>query len=285
MSVPRSLVRNLARITRVWGPRWNARPLRRLYCPGQPESAVEGVVDAGGVRLKLNTASAFEWNLYFYSWERYEPEVRHAIENALQPDQDALDIGANIGIHTITMARRVPFGRVVACEPNPVVANRLKNNVALNNLENVTVRQVAVTAESGPVPLTVPNDEFGLQAWASLRDGGEAYLAASHCIDVYGISVDSLIEEERLRNVGLIKVDVEGFEPEVLMGAKQTLQHHRPTLIFEYTRAWWAERGHSLETIAGWLTELGYRYLYTVGTHYERTLDIPEETGMVIARI
>jgi FkbM family methyltransferase len=278
-----SIVRAVAQGTRLWGPRWNARPLRKLYSPDAGD-AIDEVVDWKGIRLKLSTASALEWNLYFYSWQWYEPEVRSIIQTSLVPGDQAIDVGANVGLHTIFMARASGAGRVVACEPNPMVLPRLEVNLRLNEVGNVRIVPKAVTSKAGQVSLSVPNDSLGLQAWASLRFSHDEYLHHSHPIAVPGVTLDEIVDDSDCDRVRLIKIDTEGFEPEVLYGGKQVLGSQRPDLIFEYTKPWWKENGHELEEILGWLESLGYKAFYEIARDGLRPVDQDAEVANIMAR-
>lgn len=71
-----------------------------------PERAVESIVPLEGkLRLGTNTLSAFEWNLFFHGARRYEPEVRAMLRRFIRPGHAAIDVGANIGIHTPSKGR------------------------------------------------------------------------------------------------------------------------------------------------------------------------------------
>ena len=278
------IVRSLARGTRVWGPRWNARPLRTLYRPG-PDRAIEDVVDWQGTKLKLSTGSALEWNLYFYSWRWYEPQIRSIIQRSLHPGDDAIDVGANIGLHAISMARACNPGRVLACEANPVVVPRLESNITLNWLKNVAVVPKAISSKAGLLTLHVPNDAVGLQAWASLRDSRDQYLNDSHTISVSGSTLDELVAEWNLNSVRLIKIDTEGFEPEVLYGGREVIAEHHPVLLFEYTRPWWAENGHTLREVLSSLESQGYKAFYEIARDTLGPIDFDAEVADIMAQV
>lgn len=147
----------------------------------------------------------------------------------LRPGMTALDVGANIGAHTVPMARLVgPGGRVVAYEPQRVVFQTLCANLALGGVENVEAHWAAATATPGPARVPRPDyaapGNFGGIALADPAAASEA---------VAGLPVDSL----GLRACHFIKVDVEGMEGAVLEGAARTIAHHRPILYVENDRA------------------------------------------------
>jgi FkbM family methyltransferase len=145
----------------------------------------------------------------------------------LEPGMVALDIGANIGCHTLTMARLVgPEGMVAAFEPQRIVYQNLCANIALNALNNVHALNMAVGAVGGTINLP-PIDyavagNFGGVALSNLAQGETVEVAA----------LDSM----PLDRCDLIKIDVEGMEHDVLTGAGATIARHRPALYIENDR-------------------------------------------------
>ncbi len=145
----------------------------------------------------------------------------------LRPGRSVLDIGANIGAHTVFFSQAVgPSGQVVAFEPQRVLFNTLCANLALNHLENVQARRTALGAQPGTA--SVPQADVAVEGnfgAVSLADGAPGE-------PVPQTSIDSL----RLKACHLIKLDVEGMEGEVLSGAVKTLKRFRPTLYVENDR-------------------------------------------------
>lgn len=139
-----------------------------------------------------------------------------------------VDVGANIGAHTVPFAQAVGTnGTVHAMEPQRIVFQTLCANVALNSLTNVHCHQVAAGSEAGeiivpPLDYSKPNNFGGLELGGHQK--GES---------VRVITIDSL----RLPRCRLIKIDVEGMEQAVLRGARETIASHRPLLYVENDRA------------------------------------------------
>ena len=145
----------------------------------------------------------------------------------VQPGSVVLDIGANIGAHTVYFASAVgPSGGVVAYEPQRMIHQMLCANLALNGVTNVRALLAGAGRERGiaNVPLldyTAANNFGGI----SLEMGGP-----SEPVDI--IPVDAL----GLARCELIKIDVEGMEGEVLTGATSTIARFRPVLYVENDR-------------------------------------------------
>jgi FkbM family methyltransferase len=149
----------------------------------------------------------------------YEPATLHLFDRVLRPGDTMVDVGANIGVMALHAALRVgPGGAVIAIEPHPRHHARLRENIALNELSNVLPIRKAM-GES-PCERTIfdsPNVNIG---HASLIDPGDEGEAAG----VVKIErLDRVLAECGVENVRLLKIDVEGFEREVLAGAPNLL--------------------------------------------------------------
>ena len=154
----------------------------------------------------------------------------------------AIDVGANIGAHTIPLAKRCDT--VVAFEPQRLVFQTLCANVALNGLTNVQTFHAGVGAEPGSVviPDLDPNQE---QNFGGLHISGHE---SGNLVPI--VPLDSFA----VPKVHLIKIDVEGMELEVLKGAKGMIKHHKPVLYVENDRV------ENSEALCEFISDLGYEY-------------------------
>lgn len=154
-----------------------------------------------------------------------------------------IDVGANIGAHTIFFANATaPGGAVIAFEPQRMVYQTLCANIALNSLMNVFAERMAVGDTPGS--LLVPD----LDPRVPLNFGGLSIEGNTSGVPVPVVTLDAT----PLRGVRLIKVDVEGMEAAVLRGARQTIARLKPILFVENDRD---EKSHELIAV---VHELGY---------------------------
>ena len=181
----------------------------------------------------------------------------------VQPGMTVLEIGANIGMHTLDLARLVgPTGGLHVFEPQRLVFQVLCAILALNSVANVFTHHAAVGERSGTllVPRLDPNQHANF--------GGLSLLGPEHGEAVPLITVDGL----GLDACHLMKVDVEGMETEVLQGAVATIERFRPMLYVENDRP-----DRSAELIRT-IQSLGYRLYWHVPYLYnaENFRDDPE---------
>lgn len=181
------------------------------------------VVEADGVKLEGGTKNGQGlWCLV--AGLDYDLQLR-AWLNALNPGDTVIDIGANIGVYTIRSAMRVgPTGRVIALEPLPTTADRLRRNIARNKVTNTMVIEAGIADRDGEAFLY----EHGRQSSASIcgDSAGPRYRVQVR-------TVDSLVKELALSRVDWIKVDIEGAEPMALIGMKNTIQQFAPRMLVE----------------------------------------------------
>jgi len=170
-----------------------------------------------------------------------------------------IDIGANEGFYTVFAAQRIgPRGVVVAVEPSPREYARLENNVSINGFSNVSVVKQALGARRGKAVLHVANPEHNGQN--TLGDFGHAGVTAVDHVKIDVIDLDSLVQEQRLSRVDIIKIDVEGAELEVLRGGTKTLEQHKPIVLIELFDAALRKQGASAVAVLTQLRELGYSF-------------------------
>ena len=147
----------------------------------------------------------------------------------INPGDTVIDVGANWGVHTLLMSKLVgPSGRVIAIEPDPNAVSDLRFNQRLNGCENITVNQVAAADSEGEIALYLAKSS-SLNTIESDRQ--QAGLSEKLMVKV--TRLDSIVEDLKLGNLCLIKIDVEGAESQVLQGAESILRNQRPYFVID----------------------------------------------------
>jgi FkbM family methyltransferase len=164
------------------------------------------------------------------------------------PGDAVIDAGANIGAHTIWLAKQVGNeGRVIAFEPQRLVFQTLCANVALNSLENVDCYLAALGETDGAI--LVPE----LDPRQRSNFGGLGLENMNQGMEVPCLTLDRFIAIPKLK---LIKIDVEGMEAEVIKGGLQLIEKFKPFLYLENDRV---EKSEALMTL---IDSLGYRMFW-----------------------
>ena len=245
----------LARITRSRAlPYWLRLKLvnwlRPVGCPAAFEAASFGS-GFEGLRYRGNPGTLIDGHIFYLGM--YEPSTLDFLQTCVRrvPDlaqRTFLDIGAHTGLFTLHGANL--FSRVYAFEPYPPNFARLQEHVGINNLNNVNIFQFGLGDTDTILPFKPPatdNDSIG-SFFLAKKEGNAARSKGNNEIGSFasmtgegGNSVllrvrrgDDVLQEFQTV-VGLIKIDVEGFEPEVLTGLRQTIYRDRPPIIMELT--------------------------------------------------
>jgi FkbM family methyltransferase len=195
----------------------------------------------------------WRYRAWRYRLKLEKREVR-LIRDYLQPGATAIDIGAHKGAFTWWIRDAVgPSGRVVAFEPQPALASKLKRLAGQRNLDNVTVENLGLSSETAEMILHVPAG--GPSPGASFEkpaQGGEQ----SDRVRVGVTTLDTYIDQHDLHNVRLLKIDVEGHELEVFRGGAALLARDRPVILFECELR--HRKSGSLDDVFSFLLDLGY---------------------------
>jgi FkbM family methyltransferase len=207
--------------------------------PEKCRGMAEVCVVRDGIVFVAQPAVPVGWHVAFFG--TYEPELREIFRAVLPMGGVAIDIGANVGWHTLLMARLVgPGGRVLAAEANPSVRSRLQDNLNLNRFEQAEVIPYAIADTEGVVEFYGPE--------ADDADSGNGHIVTDGAGAKRGIirvetrRLDTIASMAKIDRLDLIKIDVEGFEWSVLQGGEVTIAKFRPHIVFEYD-ANYASRG------------------------------------------
>jgi len=179
-------------------------------------------IDADGVGKNDIVKDVLSKGVY---WEEHIGKLvgKYAKEGSV-----AVDVGAHIGLHTVTMSRAVgPNGIVHAFEPQRRLCAEHWKNMELNSCNNVFLHRKALGDRPRKMQVGMPVPLYG-DAARTLVEFEEGDTERGDEVDM--ITLDSL----NLDNVSLIKADVEFYEYAVFQGAKETIQRCRPILLFEY---------------------------------------------------
>ncbi|MFI7699186.1 FkbM family methyltransferase [Nonomuraea sp. NPDC049480] len=193
----------------------------------------------------------------------------------VRPGAVCFDVGAAYGMYTYPLSRLAgPAGQVHGFEPLPVPYRILEAGRRASGARNIQVTNAALGSSTGYQRLRLPY-RFGLpiHGWAHLQEGLKhpGRFTAAKTLDVPVYTVDRVCELREIPRVDFMKVDVEGFEAEVLRGAEWTIEQHRPTLLLEIEDRHLDKYGRTSAEVAGSLIERGYRMHLWHGRRWART--------------
>ena len=187
-------------------------------------------VDFFGLRYKGNVKNQIDADVYFYGG--FEKTMLFFLRDFIATAPGVfVDVGANVGNHSLFMSLHAEH--VHSFEPFPPVLDKMRSLVEINQLDNITIHEVALGDEVGVIPFYTPPEE-------SL--GGGSFLesvALKHgerpIVELSVVPGDVYFARHQIDRFSVIKVDVEGYEIPVLKGLESTLGKVRPLIVMEVT--------------------------------------------------
>jgi len=189
------------------------------------------------------------------SSDGYEPEMRRTLETFVRPGSVFLDVGANEGFFSVLASRLVGSrGRVIAVEPQERLAPVIRSNLALNACANVSVFSCAISDRRGEAELHLsPDTNTGSTA---------LYQSTRYRLPRVTVPVTTLadfVERAEVPRIDFVKMDIEGFEYEAILGSQQLFESGRiAALALELHPGPIAHRGLDPSAIARFLERSGY---------------------------
>ena len=251
--------------------------LRRTL--GRPNRTV---ARRGGIAWDLDLSEGIDLSIFLLGG--FEPSTVKLYRKLVKPGDTVLDIGGNIGAHTLPLARLVGTrGRVIAFEPTAYAIGKMRANMALNPdlADRISACQVMLVA----------NDAGSLEpkiysSWPLFDTGGEVHRDhGGQLKDTTGAvatTLDRAFQSAGASTVDFIKMDVDGHEHEVLAGGKDTIGTHRPPILMELAPYRFEEGSRDLEGMLELLEGWGYS-MHDAGTNRRLPFDAVRLREMIPA--
>jgi FkbM family methyltransferase len=177
---------------------------------------------------------------YIWVFSEWEPDLTRFIAGRLAEGDVFIDVGANVGYYSLLAAECVgPRGKVVAVEASPNVANDLYHHVLANHAEDrIRVENKAASATPGTVT-TYAGPAHNVGMTTTLESHG---MHAES--EVEALPLDSMLTADEVATARLIKIDVEGAEPDVVAGMASLIKSFRADteIVIELSPKWWRDQ-------------------------------------------
>lgn len=202
----------------------------RSFCNPDVVDPHDYEVDFFGLKYKGNLSCYLDWVVYFYgAYEKYELLLlRDLVKDKATPV--FIDIGANVGQHSLFMSQYCD--RIHAFEPYEPVRRQLELKIQHNGISNIVVHNVGLGHKDCQLDYFAPKG----------HNTGTGSFVPSHATDnnefigtLEVVTADGYISKLGLDKLDLIKIDVEGFEKNALMGMRDTLREYRPIVFMEFS--------------------------------------------------
>ena len=202
----------------------------RRFCNPATVDHYEFEVDFFSMKYNGNLNCYLDWVVYFFgAYEKYELlMLRDLLKSESNPV--FINIGANIGHHSLFMSRHC--GSVHAFEPYAPVSELMEFKIQRNNISNIIVHKLGLGCKDTELEYFAPRG-YNTGTGSFVYSHETAYNQSSEKLQV--VNADKYISKLGLDKINLIKIDVEGFEKDVLIGLKKTLLEYRPVVFMEFS--------------------------------------------------
>ncbi len=226
------------------------RVVRRIY----ESSLRDGPAEPVAVRLRSGAVMGLDLSDFTQAQaaltRRYDPALLAYIASRLPEEGTLVDVGAHVGFVVLAAAAGRPRARIVALEPHPGNRASLLRNLALNPGVRVEVEGVAAGRSPGSARLTDANEGTDYHRIVAGAAGG---------VEVEVETLDGIAEARGIERIDVLKLDIEGYEPEALAGASRLLESRNvATIICELNDDLLGRVGSSSAALVADLASLGY---------------------------
>lgn len=207
-------------------------------------------VNRNGINYYLDISDIVDWYIYY----GFKENSRENLYSNIKKEDIVLDVGANVGDVSMMASKIVSEkGYIYGFEPDPTNFLRLNKNLSLNNFQNIDVINKGIGDKKGRFSLSIIDDRNrGMNKIVKTQSGTNTI----NEIDV--IRLDDFVNERGLKKIDVIKIDVEGFEMNVLKGAEAIIKKYQPILFIEIDDNHLKEQNTSAKELVSLVKSLGY---------------------------
>ena len=200
-----------------------------------PLSNTLGIVESNPLKdCDIVSVSGFRFNIHkndtcvsdcLRSDELYEKFFLSFVKSYIDPRKNIIDVGANIGTHTVIYCNFLTTGKVYSFEPQPLIFDILTENIRINNCTS--------KSELFNIGSSDSSSRFFMNAIYDVKINQAAFAITTNIAQT-GIYIDCIpIDSLNITNVGYIKIDVEGHEYKTLKGMRNTILQNKPIMLIE----------------------------------------------------
>jgi FkbM family methyltransferase len=218
----------------------------------------QAIVKRGGIWWDLDLTEGIDFSIYLLGG--FEPKTLKLYKKIVKKGDSVLDIGANMGSHTLPLALITgKSGLVFAIEPTLYAVNKLHKNISLNKdlASHIFVHQVMLVADENGL---LESDIYS--SWPLFHDGKRIHPEhKGQLMETKGavaMTLDEMVRQMQINTIDFIKLDVDGHEYSVLIGGKETLKAHTPKILMEFAPYLYDPESGQFEAMLHLFSQLNY---------------------------
>ena len=187
-------------------------------------------INSNTFKMLLETPGLIEDIIIQYGC--WEPAIDYIIAHYMKENGIFLDVGANIGYHSLNIASLFPEAECIAFEPHPKIFEQLKENVELNNFKHLITNKMAVGDYCGTTTINLTNDTSYNRGLSTILND-KSLESESHNVNVKITTLDEYLDQDKKNRISVMKIDTQGYEYQVLKGALDIINRSRPVILME----------------------------------------------------
>lgn len=212
-----------------WLPHRRARKIYKHLCPANPSHPFR--VDFYGDTYEGDCRNRIDREVFFHG--AFEKPVIHLLRDELRASKHGtfIDIGANVGHHSLYLAKYAK--RIHAFEPYAKVRDQAERLFKLNHCDQIVLHPIGLSDDRAELTFyEPPENNLGKGTFDSKLHPNQGQQ------QVLSVEVgDTYFRDNDIQDIDVIKIDVEGFEQQVLKGLRDTLTRERPVVLFECSKS------------------------------------------------
>lgn len=205
------------------------------------------------VKMKLYLDDLLQQHIFTYGY--YEKAATEMWKHCIKTAKTVVDIGANVGYYSIITAKYGPKDvQIYSFEPMTQTNKRAWDNIKLNSFNNIHLQKLAVSD-------TVKKETIALGEeanWGGSKIVHEAVSDNVHSEQIETITLDAFVQEKSIKQIDVIKMDIEGYEPFALKGMKESLTKFKPLVFIEIEEVLLSKFNYKAEDVFQYFWDLGY---------------------------
>jgi len=203
-----------------------------------------------GINYELDISDIMDWYIYF----GFREPARLKLYDLISEGDIVFDVGANIGDTTLHFAKIIgDNAKVHSFEPDPINHNSIQKNISLNNFKNIILNKIGLGNVKGSFKIhTLDQKNKGMNRIVSDSED------VKNSREIQVTTINEYVKENNIQKLDLIKIDVEGYEFNVLKGSVEVLNRFHPKLFIELDDENLKAQGSSAKKLVMFLLDIGY---------------------------
>jgi len=232
------------------------------------------IVTRNGITYELDLREGIDLSIFLFG--AFESHIARNASEYIPENGVFLDVGANVGAISLLVAKLVKHGRVYAIEPTDYAYAKLRRNITLNFelAERIFPVQTFFAEQSNPQSNLVAYSSWAIKENKN-NEVHPVHKGSAMVASCGQVTVDDFVLSQQLETVSLIKIDTDGHEYHVLLGAQNTLKKYKPVIIFEACQYLMLPPNPTFSDLKQLLSTHSYR-LCRLDRHTEITVEVFE---------